>query len=368
MKQITTSVGFQDAKGTVVALGTLRLQLSQNAEISSGGGQVTAQPIFLPLDANGKITATNIFFNDELSPASTVYSAQLFGSNGCLLITDYGYWSITGASADLSTMVPAVLGVSYSGAVLLAPTGNQTIATNDLLPGTTATQNLGSAAKLWNAFLSAMQAVTGTITTLTVTTINKLTLTQPATGSTLTVPDGTTQTFPSTSQTLVGRTSTDTMTGKTLQGAGSGNAVTLLNSQDTLGNITGNGTDQTVYTFTIPANTVQAGKGIRLTFGAANNNAAAVTYKFTLGTTTALTLVTAGAAQGNTAIIEIFNNSGVQTAQVWTERFFDGATILSNNFVTSAENMANALALKVTASEVNPNTITPKKWFVELIQ
>jgi hypothetical protein len=161
---------------------------------------------------------------------------------------------------------------------------------------------------------------------------------------------------------------TEPLNGATLQGAGSGNAVTLLNPQDTLGNITGNGTDQTVYTFTIPANTIQAGKGLRLTFGAANNNAVAVTYKFTLGTTTALTLTTAAASQGNTAVIEIFNNAGVQTAQVWTERFFDGATILSNNFVTSAENMANALTLKVTANEVNPNTITPRKWIVELIQ
>lgn len=46
--------------------------------------------------------------------------------------------------------------------------------------------------------------------------VNKITVTQPATGATITVPDGTTQTFPSTSQTLVGRTSTDVLTNKTL--------------------------------------------------------------------------------------------------------------------------------------------------------
>lgn len=50
----------------------------------------------------------------------------------------------------------------------------------------------------------------------TATSVNKVAITAPATSATLTVPDGTTQTFPSTSQTLVGRTSTDTLTNKTL--------------------------------------------------------------------------------------------------------------------------------------------------------
>jgi len=126
-KLISTSVGFQNSSGTVVANGFLRLQLSQNAEITSGGGQVTNQPLFLALDSSGKITSQAIWFNDELTPSGTVYSAQLFGSNGLLLIQDLGYWSISGASADLSAMVPTTTGASFANAVMQLPSGSQTI-------------------------------------------------------------------------------------------------------------------------------------------------------------------------------------------------------------------------------------------------
>jgi len=111
----------------------LSLTLSQNAEVTATGGQITTAPLYFPLDANGKITTTAIWFNDELSPSGTVYRAQLYGSNGCTLIQDFGYWSIAGASADLSTMIPASLGgPSVAGAVLLNPSGNQTITTGNL--------------------------------------------------------------------------------------------------------------------------------------------------------------------------------------------------------------------------------------------
>ena len=160
------------------------------------------------------------------------------------------------------------------------------------------------------------------------------------------------------------------VTGASLDGAASGNSVTLLNSQDLLGNLTGNGADQTVYSFTIPANTIQAGKGLRLRFSAINNNNVAVTVKIKLGATTIITFTTAATANNNWNIsTEMMNNSGVQNAQSWSGWFFDGATVLSNYAgISSAENTANALPLVITASEANPNTISPKKFAAELIQ
>lgn len=126
-KLISTSQPFQDSAGNVVVSGFLRLQLSQNAEVISGGGQVTNQPLWLALTAGGKITTQAIWFSDELNPAVN-YSAQLFGSNGILLIQDFGYWTISGASADLSTMVPTVVGsAGAAGVVLTAPGSTQTI-------------------------------------------------------------------------------------------------------------------------------------------------------------------------------------------------------------------------------------------------
>src|SRR5690348_10155754 len=148
-KLISTSQGFQDAKGTVVAGGMLSLQLSQNAEITSGGGQVTTDTLYFTLDSNGKITSTAIWFNDELTPSGTVYRAILYAANGCRIIQDFGYWSITGASADLSAMVPTTLGASYPTAVVTNPSGNQTIATGNLTLTT-------------GQFIETANAVTGT--------------------------------------------------------------------------------------------------------------------------------------------------------------------------------------------------------------
>lgn len=127
-KLISTSVGFMDSKGNVVANGLLSLTLSQNALVTATNGQVTTEPLYFPLDVNGKVTSTAIFFNDELTPAGTTYKAVLYASNGCRIIQDFGFWSIVGASADLSTMVPASIGgPSVAGVVLTAPVNTQTV-------------------------------------------------------------------------------------------------------------------------------------------------------------------------------------------------------------------------------------------------
>lgn len=153
-KLISTSQGFQDAKGNLVSLGFLRIAPSGPAEIVATGGQVTTQPLFLPLDANGKITSQAIWFSDELNPPVN-YSVQLYGSNGLLLINDLGYATIAGASFDLSTFIPTTSGnPGAAGVVLLNPSGNQSILNSSLLPapGNT-TQSLGSASAQWDAVL-----------------------------------------------------------------------------------------------------------------------------------------------------------------------------------------------------------------------
>jgi hypothetical protein len=113
---------------------------------------------------------------------------------------------------------------------------------------------------------------------------------------------------------------------------------------------------------------VQAGKGIRLTAYILNNNAVAPTYKVTLGATSLALTPSAFANNIQMFRIEMFNNSGVQNAQVWTTYVVDSSTILNTGIVTSTENFANAVTLKITANEANPNAVTPKKWIVELIQ
>jgi hypothetical protein len=179
---------------------------------------------------------------------------------------------------------------------------------------------------------------------------------------------GNTQTLFSSTDNIVGRATTDTMTNKTLLGAASGNAVTLLNSQDTLTNVTGNGTDQTLYTFTVPANTLQAGKCLSLWTLERSNNAVAVTYKVIIGATTVGSIPNGSAVETDQFQIKVCNNSGTQNAQTNMFLGIGGTAIISNASTTSAENFANAITIKITANEANPNTVTPVKWVMDLDQ
>jgi hypothetical protein len=177
--------------------------------------------------------------------------------------------------------------------------------------------------------------------------------------------------IPAVSDQAVGRNTIDSLTKKTLTGAGSGNNSTLLNSQDNTGNLTGNSTDQTVYTYTVPANTVAAGKGIRVYWTTQNNSAVAVTYKLTLGSTNIISVASAATADDLTGSALIFNNAGTQAAQrACCGNLMEQNTIISRITSTAAitENFANAVTLKLTFNVASPNTVQGGKWIVELIQ
>lgn len=116
MKTVTSSVAFQGPDGAVAANGRLLLSLSQNALITSGGGQVYSNlPVVIDLDANGKIPANiTIWANDELTPSGTTYLANLQDKFGGRLDT-LGTWSIAGASPiDLSQMVPTSSSITFA--------------------------------------------------------------------------------------------------------------------------------------------------------------------------------------------------------------------------------------------------------------
>jgi hypothetical protein len=196
--------------------------------------------------------------------------------------------------------------------------------------------------------------------------------TDTLTNKTLTSP---TITSPTTTGTDAGA---ETLQNKTLTGAGSGNSVTLLNVQGPASAITGTAADATVYTYTIPANTIGAGKGFRLkvTF-IHSTGTASVTYKLSLGGTL---LDSAAYSNINTGAVdqftwEIFNNSGVQNAQNWVR----GATqnnnaggavqlIAANSVGTSAKDMTASQILLFTFNVAATDQVTPKQWVVELIQ
>jgi len=152
--------------------------------------------------------------------------------------------------------------------------------------------------------------------------------------------------------------------------AASSNIVTLLNSQDALTAVTGNSTDQTLYTYTIPANTIQARKGFHIKFGLLNNNAVGLLIKITIGATTLYSTTSAASANNIQGDVYVTNKAGVQNAQNNISMIFDAGTILANNTGSTAlaENFANAVTVKVTVNVAASNTYTPKFWMVDLIQ
>ncbi len=148
---------FQNEQGVVVALGTLVLQLSQDAQVVSPPSQVNDTPITVNLDSNGNVPASPsvlIWGNDQLVPSGTVYSARVFDATGAL-VWGPQLWSLSGAGPiDLGTLTPTSSGVSYPNAVLKHPSADQTIDQFNLLPalGNT-TQSLGSSSAPWDAVL-----------------------------------------------------------------------------------------------------------------------------------------------------------------------------------------------------------------------
>jgi len=124
---------FQSAKGTALAGATLVLKLSNDAVVTGTGQVVSNLPLSITLDASGNAPATAIWPNDQMSPSGTVYVATLFDVSGAPAWTGSQNWSITGSSTiELNTLVPSANTVSYSGSVLLNPSGPQSISTYGL--------------------------------------------------------------------------------------------------------------------------------------------------------------------------------------------------------------------------------------------
>lgn len=207
---------------------------------------------------------------------------------------------------------------------------------------------------------------TGATLKLTGATSGTITLAIPATAgsNTITIPAATDQ--------LVGRATTDNLINKNMQLGGNGNTVTLLNAQAAQGSATtGNGADQTLYTFTIPANTVGPGKCIHVKFYALHvSGTASTAIKVIYG-------ATAGANNSHSTsgaivrqVVDICNNAGVQNTQ-----FANGDDNENNNSVnpsfqagTGAENFANAITVKGTFNVAATDTWEGKGWYMWLDQ
>lgn len=215
--------------------------------------------------------------------------------------------------------------------------------------------------------------------------IGKVTLTQPATGSTLTILDGKTLTANNSltlagtdgtilthqgTGTVVNRDSTDTLSNKTLNAANNANSVTLLNVQNNLADVTGTGADATVFSYAIPANIIPTGKAIRVRFWVGHNTGAAgVNYKFKFGSTTITNYGSPSAAGTQQGGIIIYNQGSGLATKV-DEPFITGTPTLQSPPGYGAGNTGDFSAgftISLTMNVANTDKVTPQFWIVESI-
>jgi hypothetical protein len=153
--------------------------------------------------------------------------------------------------------------------------------------------------------------------------------------------------------------------------AGTGGG-TLLNYQKAGAAVVGDGTDKTVFTYTLPAGTLAAGKGVRIVSAFQHSSGTAnLSYKLWFGAT-AVHTQSATSTQVGRLTSYVFNDPGSTTQQqgTVTDAIFGTAPQApSSTPATPAENTAaNPVVIKLTFNGPNTDQVTPKMWVVELIK
>jgi hypothetical protein len=328
---------------------------------SIGGGGQALRRAFCSAVAAGSVTSFTVPNPQNTSPAGIYYRVTVKDSSTGQEVLRYTQVTFAGSAFNFDNYAPANLG-SFTP-----------------LSGNSVTGSLNVTGNL---------AATGTVTGSNVTT-NSLKLTETTApsgtaGSDVLYADSTAHRWKMNNNnagpdTVVGAATTDTLNNKVLNGAGNGNAVTLLNMQGAQPALTGNSTDQAMFTYTLPANTLGPGKGLRITvawFHAVGT--ASTTYKLLIGGSSVFSTPSTGVDNGFIEYItyEIINNAGVQNAQtILGKRFLRIAGTpagmqLNPDYAqgTSAVNFANSQTINASFNVANTDQVTPKYFLVELIQ
>lgn len=229
-----TTSGTTVLNASATASGTLTLPAATDTLV----GRATTDTLTnksISLGSN-TVTATSAQMATAISD-ETGSGASVFASSPTLVTPVIGSagMSFTGSSSGTTSLVASAV----ASGTLTLPAATDTLvgkATTDTLTNksislgsntlTTTSAQLATAVSDETGSGSAVFATSPTLTTpnvgvATATTINKVTITAPATGSTLTIPDGVTLTGPASSGTAMTLGNTETVTGvKTFGSAG----------------------------------------------------------------------------------------------------------------------------------------------------
>ncbi len=157
----------------------------------------------------------------------------------------------------------------------------------------------------------------------------------------------------------------------TCNGCGTGMRLVSGTMQGATGNLTGNSTDQTIYSATLPAGTFRTGAGAHCFAKWTHPTASgAITYKWTLGTTTWAYSGYTSSSQNIAADIEILTISSLSSESVNLSPVIAGTVIgIGGSYGNSgSENLANADTIKLTFNGGSSDQIKGATFYCQTVQ
>lgn len=321
---------------------------------SAGGGQLNASSVF----SAGQVAAARGGFGADVSAQSGV---PLFASGVPTFTSTSGTGSFarvtspafttpdlgtpSGVTLTNATGLPISTGVSGLASGAATFLGGATSSNlRSLVTDETGTGQL--------VFATSPSLVTPTLGVASATSINKVTITAPATGATLTIPDGVTLTAPAASAGLSG------ILHRTVNASGVGNS----------------GTGETdLATYSLPAGALNAdGDIVRISvYGSFANNANLKTVKIYFGSTVISTPISAANNTGTFQAIFFVARTGAATQFSWGRSGITNGTNENGNLnvsTTPAETLSGAVTIKVTGqSNTASNDVLLKAFVVEIL-